>query len=107
MTTELKGLNTFFMPFNKGLNDRIGWSSLSQSVWGTQINAECKYLLLKNCFETLRMIRVQFKTDEQNIRSQKAIVRIGGVKEGILRNNMIRKVGTYRNSVFYSIIESD
>ncbi|MFB9761369.1 GNAT family N-acetyltransferase [Ectobacillus funiculus] len=85
----------------------IGWTWLNPSVWGTNINTECKYLLLEYCFETLEIIRVQFKTDERNLRSQKAIERIGGVKEGILRNHMIRQDGSYRNSVFYSIIEQD
>ncbi|MGM0878322.1 MAG: GNAT family N-acetyltransferase [Bacillota bacterium] len=90
---------------NKNLE--IGWTWLNPSVWRTNINTECKYLLLEYCFETLKLIRVQFKTDERNVRSQKAIERIGGVKEGILRNHMIRQDGSYRNSVFYSIIEQD
>ncbi len=90
---------------NKSLE--IGWTWYTPAVWGTHINTECKYLLLKYCFETLKLIRVQFKTDERNIRSQKAIEKIGGVKEGVLRNHMIRKDGTFRNSVFYSVIESD
>nr|WP_275896245.1 GNAT family protein [Paraliobacillus sediminis] len=90
---------------NKSLE--IGWTWYSPTVWGTHVNIECKYLLLKFCFETLKLIRVQFKTDERNIRSQKAIEKIGGVKEGILRNHMIREDKTYRNSVFYSVIEND
>ncbi|YCA41713.1 GNAT family N-acetyltransferase [Bacillus sp. JZ8] len=90
---------------NKGLE--IGNTWYNPSVWGTHINTECKYLLLKYCFETLKLIRIQFKTDERNFRSQKAIEKIGGVKEGILRNHMIRKDGTFRDSVFYSITESD
>lgn len=90
---------------NKSLE--IGWTWYNPSVWGTHINTECKYLLLKYCFETLKFIRVQIKTDNLNVRSQKAIEKIGGVKEGILRNHMIRKDGTYRNSVVYSVIESD
>lgn len=80
---------------------------VNSSVWRTPVNTECKYLLLKYCFETLNVIRVQFKTDDQNLRSQKAIERIGGVKEGILRNQMIRKDGTIRHSVFFSVIESE
>lgn len=85
----------------------IGWTWLTPSVWGTHVNTECKYLLLTYCFEVLKIIRVQLKTDSQNIRSQKAIERIGGIKEGILRNHMIRKDGTFRHSVFYSVIESE
>lgn len=55
----------------------------------------------------MNLIRIQFKTDEQNIRSQKAIEKLGAVKEGILRNHMVRANGTYRNSVYYSIIDSE
>jgi RimJ/RimL family protein N-acetyltransferase len=62
---------------------------------------------LKHAFETLGAIRVQFKTDARNIRSQKAIERIGGVKEGMLRNHMILPDGTIRHSVFYSILDSE
>ncbi len=73
----------------------------------TAINTECKYLLLTHAFETLNAIRVQLKTDSENIRSQKAIERIGGVKEGVLRNHMILPDGRVRHSVYYSIINSE
>lgn len=82
----------------------IGWTWYTTPVWGKGINIECKHLLMKYCFETLGFNRVQFKTDHQNTRSQKAIEKIGGVKEGTLRNHMIRKDGTFRHSVFYSVI---
>lgn len=88
-------------------NLEIGWTWYTPTVWGTHLNTECKYLLLQYCFETLNLIRVQFKTDNLNVRSQKAIEKIGGVREGVLRNHMIREDGTFRHSVFYSIIESE
>jgi len=100
-TTRFLGIS----PLDKGLE--IGWTWLTSSVWGTQINAECKYILLKHCFETINTIRVQLITDEKNLQSQKAIEKIGGIKEGISRNHKIRENGTYRNSVVYSIIESE
>lgn len=62
----------------------IGWTWISPTVWRTRINTECKYLLLTHCFETLETIRVQLKTDRRNIQSQRAIERIGAVKEGVL-----------------------
>jgi RimJ/RimL family protein N-acetyltransferase len=62
---------------------------------------------LKYCFEELSLNRVQIKTGHENIRSQKAIERIGAVKEGILRNHMIRKEGTIRHTVLYSVIKED
>lgn len=104
---NIVGSTRFLEISNSNKSLEIGWTWYAPSVWGTHINTECKYLLLKYCFETLKLIRVQFKTDERNVRSQNAIKKIGGVKEGILRNHMIRKDGTFRNSVFYSIIESD
>ncbi|MEO7022453.1 MAG: GNAT family protein, partial [Ktedonobacteraceae bacterium] len=73
----------------------------------TGINTECKYLLLRHAFETLGAIRVQLKTDSRNLRSQNAIERIGGVKEGILRNHKILPDGYYRHSAYFSIIESE
>ena len=71
----------------------------------TAVNTECKYLLLKHAFETLDCIRVQLKTDSRNVRSQRAIERIGAKKEGVLRNHMILPDGRYRDSVYYSIID--
>jgi RimJ/RimL family protein N-acetyltransferase len=73
----------------------------------TPVNTECKYLLLRHAFETLGCVRVQLKTDVRNERSQKAIERIGAMKEGILRNHMILPDGRVRDSVFYSIIDSE
>ena len=73
----------------------------------TIVNTECKYLLLKYAFETLRTIRVQFKADFRNERSRRAIERIGAKQEGILRNHYILPDGVRRDSVFYSIIESE
>ncbi|KPV42332.1 GNAT family N-acetyltransferase [Alicyclobacillus ferrooxydans] len=90
---------------NKSLE--IGWTWLSPDVWRTSINTECKYLLLKYCFETLNTIRVQLKTDLRNVRSQTAIERIGGVKEGVLRKHRILADGYIRDSVYYSIVDSE
>jgi len=73
----------------------------------TAVNTECKYLLLKHAFEVLGCIRVQFKTDLRNERSQRALERIGAVREGILRNHMILPDGTIRHSVYYSIIDTE
>ena len=73
----------------------------------TAVNTECKYLLFKHAFETLGCIRVQLKTDLRNERSQKAIERIGAVKEGVLRNHMILPDGYFRHSVFYSVLDTE
>jgi RimJ/RimL family protein N-acetyltransferase len=90
---------------NRGLE--IGSTWITPAMWRTSVNTECKYLLLKHCFETIGTIRVQFKTDSRNIRSQRAIERLGAVKEGVLRNHMILPDGYVRDSVYYSIIDRE
>ena len=85
----------------------IGTTWLIPAYWRTAINTGCKYLLLQYCFEILKLQRVQIKTDHENYRSQKAIERIGAIKEGVLRNHMIRKDGTIRHTVMYSITKED
>lgn len=82
----------------------IGWTWLHPEYWATKINFECKLLLLNFCFEELKTIRVQLKTDENNIRSQKAILKLGAQFEGTFRNDWIRDNGTIRNSKYFSII---
>jgi N-acetyltransferase len=73
----------------------------------TAVNTECKYLMLTHAFETLGCLRVQLKTDSRNLRSQKAIERLGAMKEGVLRNHMLTPDGSVRHSVYYSIIDSE
>ena len=93
------------MPKDRGLE--IGGTWYGVEFQRTPVNTECKYILLKHAFESLGCIRVQFKTDLRNVRSQMAIERIGAVKEGVLRNHMILPDGRFRDSVYYSIIDSE
>lgn len=92
-------------PEHRGLE--IGGTWYAVEYQRTVVNTECKYLLLKYAFETLGCIRVQFKADIRNERSWRAIERIGGVREGILRNHYILTDGTRRDSVYYSILERE
>jgi RimJ/RimL family protein N-acetyltransferase len=85
----------------------IGGTWYSDAFQRTGVNTESKYLLLKHAFETLACVRVQFKTDSRNIRSQQALDRIGAIKEGELRNHMILPDGYIRTSMFYSIIDRE
>jgi len=93
------------MPNDRGLE--IGGTWYGPEFQRTMVNTECKYLLLSHAFETLSCIRVQLKTDLRNERSQKAIERIGAVKEGVLRNHLILPDGHIRHSVFYSILDTE
>lgn len=93
------------LPKDRGLE--IGGTWYGPDFQRTHVNTECKYLLLTHAFETLKCIRVQLKTDSRNERSQKAIERIGAKKEGILRNHMILPDGRFRDSVYYSILNTE
>jgi len=85
----------------------IGGTWYTPAYQRTAVNTESKYLLLRHAFEILGCVRVQFKTDLRNERSQKALERIGAVKEGVLRNHMILPDGSLRTSVFYSILDGE
>lgn len=104
---RMKGGTSFLdiQPASRSLE--IGRTWLAKELHGTGFNAECKLLLLQYCFEKLGLIRVFFKTDSNNKRSQRAMEKIGAKYEGTLRNHMIREDGTFRHSVYYSIIESE
>jgi RimJ/RimL family protein N-acetyltransferase len=90
---------------NRGLE--IGWTWLAAAVQRTAVNTECKYLLLRHAFETLGAIRVQLRTDLRNLRSQRAIERIGATREGVFRQERIMWDGYLRDSVFYSVIDCE
>lgn len=85
----------------------VGWTWYSRASWATAINPEAKYLLLSHAFEEWGAIRVCLKTDSLNLRSRAAILKLGGVHEGDLRNHRIRTDGTYRHSSYYSILDSE
>jgi RimJ/RimL family protein N-acetyltransferase len=85
----------------------IGWTWLGASVQRTIVNTEAKCLLLRHAFEELGALRVQFKTDARNERSQRGLERIGAVKEGVLRKHRINWDGFVRDSVYYSIIDTE
>lgn len=85
----------------------IGSSWLRRASWGTGCNAEAKLLLLTHAFETLELERVAFRTDIRNERSQQAIERLGATKEGVHRHEMRRRDGSWRDSVYYSILRSE
>jgi N-acetyltransferase len=85
----------------------IGHTWLSASVQRSGINTEAKYLLLSYAFEVMHSVRVQFTTDELNDKSRAAILRIGAKQEGIIRHERIMPDGRKRNSVRFSIIDSE
>lgn len=85
----------------------IGYSWLGQAFQRTAVNTEAKLLLLRHAFEGMGANRVELKTDQRNSRSQRAIERLGAVREGVLRSHMIAQHGYLRDTVMYSIIRPD
>jgi RimJ/RimL family protein N-acetyltransferase len=81
----------------------IGWTWLHPRYMGTGINQRMKLLLLAYAFEDMNMQRVQLKTDNRNTRSQRAIEKLGAVREGVLRRHQRRQDGSLRDTVMYSI----
>lgn len=85
----------------------IGSTWLTPRVQRTLVNTEAKYLQLTHLFETLGAIRVQFKTDLRNTQSQRALEKLGAIREGVLRRHMIVRDGFVRDSVYYGITDLD
>ncbi|GLF94044.1 GNAT family N-acetyltransferase [Streptomyces yaizuensis] len=85
----------------------IGWTWYGRAHWRTAVNSEAKLLLLTHAFDELGMGRVQLKTDHLNERSQAAIARIGGRREGVLRRHVRRPDGTWRDTVYFSVLADE
>ncbi len=85
----------------------IGWTWLARAWWRTACNTEAKLLLLRHAFDKLEVNRVALRTDHRNDRSQVAIARIGGVREGSLRQHRLRPDGTFRDTVYFSILAEE
>ncbi|MFY4674908.1 GNAT family N-acetyltransferase [Bacillus anthracis] len=106
-TNEIVGSTRLYSISNDNKTVELGQTWYHPSVHRTSINAECKYMLLQYAFEELHMLRVQIKTDLRNEKAQRAIERLGAVKEGVLRNERKLPNGYVRDAVVYSIIASE
>ena len=85
----------------------IGYTWYAQSYQRTGTNTECKFLLLRHAFEELKCIAVEFRTHWFNEKSRNAILRLGAKQDGVLRNHRMDKDGTLRDTVVFSIIQSE
>lgn len=85
----------------------IGWTWIDKESQGTGLNKYCKHLLLSHAFQKLNVQRVEFKTDNRNIQSKKAIEKIGGTFEGILRSHTLMLDGFRRDTAYYSILKNE
>ncbi len=92
-------------PAHRGLE--IGRTWIAQSHQGSRVNPESKYLLLRHAFEALGAVRVQLKTDVNNLHSQRAIEKLGAKCEGVLRRYQMRSNGFLRDTMMFSIIAEE
>lgn len=85
----------------------IGWTWYAKSWQRTHVNTATKLLLLGHAFDTIGCKVVGLRTDNLNLTSQRAIEALGAKKDGVLRHHFLRRDGTIRDSVMYSIIVSE
>ena len=106
-TGDVVGSTSFLAIDRANRRLEIGATWLGVPWQRTACNTEAKYLQLRHCFEELGCTRVEFKTDALNERSRAALLRIGAVEEGTLRSHMVCPGGRLRDSVYFSVIESE
>jgi len=85
----------------------VGWTWLDKPYIGSGLNKHMKFLMLHHAFETMAIERLELRTDETNVRSRKAMERIGASFDGTLRNHRGTRGGRRRNTVIYSIIKPE
>ncbi|WP_338930566.1 GNAT family N-acetyltransferase [Streptomyces netropsis] len=106
-TGQAVGWTTFMDVDTDDERLEIGWTWYGRAFWRTAVNSEAKLLLLTHAFEELGMRRVQLKTDHMNHRSQAAIARLGAQREGVLRHHRRRPDGTWRDTVYFSLLAEE
>ncbi len=106
-TQKIIGSTRFLdiVPYDNRLE--IGGTWLMPEYWATAVNLDCKLALMTFSFEKLKANRVQLKTQHDNERSRKAIRKIGGIYEGVIRQHMLKDDGTYRSSAYFSILREE
>jgi RimJ/RimL family protein N-acetyltransferase len=106
-TGQIIGSTRFWKIDRENRKLEIGHTWYARTWQKTAANTQCKLLLLRYAFEQMQCVRVQFTTDVLNERSRTAILRLGAVQEGIIRNERIMPDGRKRTSVRYSIVDEE
>jgi|LakMenEpi03Aug12_release.lakeMendotaPanAssembly.Ray.scaffolds.fasta_scaffold16226_3 RimJ/RimL family protein N-acetyltransferase len=107
MTNKVAGCTRIADISWKDERGQIGWTWIGRDFQGSGLNKEMKYLMLTYGFEVLGLNRIEFKADERNNQSRRALLGIGATYEGVLRQHMKIHTGFIRNTVFYSILRSE
>ena len=106
-TGALCGMTTYMNADVANRRVEIGSTWYAASAQRTGINTECKLMMLTHAFEDMHCIAVEFRTHWMNQQSRAAIARLGAKQDGILRNHQRMPDGSYRDTVVFSIIESE
>lgn len=106
-TGEFAGITTFYDIDPEFRTVAIGHTWLAQKYWRTGLNTEAKLLLLTHAFERLGCVRVVWHTDNRNERSSQALHRLGATEEGILRKHKLRRDGSWRDTVLFSLLDDE
>jgi RimJ/RimL family protein N-acetyltransferase len=106
-TAELVGTTSFYEITPASRSVAIGHTWIAKAHWRTGVNSESKLILLTRAFEDLGAERVVWHTDVRNTRSQAAIERLGATREGLLRHHRLRRDGSWRDTVQYSMISAE
>jgi RimJ/RimL family protein N-acetyltransferase len=104
---QLLGSTRFCNIDAKNRRVEIGYTWYRKSAQRTGVNTECKLLLLQHAFENLQAIAVEFRSHTKNHASRAAITRLGAKQDGILRQHQILSDGSYRDTVVFSILDSE
>lgn len=89
------------------LRAEIGWSWLAPAFRSTGLNKHAKFAMMRYAFEEQHFERIEFKTDEQNVRARKGLQNAGGIEEGILRSHMKMWNNRRRTSIYYSVLKNE
>lgn len=101
------GMTGYLHVDRTNLSVEVGGTWLDSALWRTPVNTESKYLLFRHAFEAEKVHRVSLQTDVRNRRAQRAIARLGAVREAVFRDDKLRADGSFRSSVFYGILVSE
>lgn len=106
-SNQVAGLTTYYDIDPARRTVAIGSTWLGRRFWRTGVNTDSKLLLLRHAFDVLACARVVWHVDIKNERSQAAVARIGGVREGVLRKHIIRRDGSWRDTVLFSMTDDE
>ena len=106
-SNKIIGSSSFGNISSKDKRMEIGWTWLAKEFHGTGLNNIVKYLMMQYGFEELNAHRIEFKTDNSNPRSCRALEKVGAKKDGVLRSHTLMHDGRYRDTAFFSVLETE